>query len=167
MLEAHGARWPSRTSNPSASRLDRDGWVRLPHASATCLLNERWRASVFRRSYAAEDFDSVPSGQIQISPAGRTRLSWKRSAFSQRPIGHGVVSGRSRCRSARLMQASRYRQMRPSVSDKAASQISQRRVALQSIPRLPFNCRDLTGGRGGRAHYPSKSVWPLAKVNNS
>src|SRR5262249_41646392 len=32
--EANGARWPSRSSKPVAPRVERDGWVRLPGASA-------------------------------------------------------------------------------------------------------------------------------------
>src|SRR5262245_61718700 len=33
--EAHGARWPSRSSKPRVGRLCRPRWVRLPRASAT------------------------------------------------------------------------------------------------------------------------------------
>jgi hypothetical protein len=45
--EAHGAWWLSRTSNPSASRLSRDGWVRFPHASATrSPHNREWSSGV-------------------------------------------------------------------------------------------------------------------------
>ena len=33
--EANGARWPSRSSKSVASRVEREGWVRLPGASAT------------------------------------------------------------------------------------------------------------------------------------
>src|SRR5881392_3321343 len=32
--EANGARWPSRSSKPVVSRVERDGWVQLPGASA-------------------------------------------------------------------------------------------------------------------------------------
>jgi len=33
--EANGARWPSRSSKSVASRWPREGWVRLPGASAS------------------------------------------------------------------------------------------------------------------------------------
>src|SRR4029450_5538821 len=94
--EANGARWPSRSSKPVASRVERDGWVQLPGASANPSLtpaNESvsygWQAMRMLSTVArSAKVDYSPSPNRYASSFGHSSASHRMSRrWRHQPAG--------------------------------------------------------------------------------